>query len=142
MRDHVKILGILNIVFGAIGLLIGCALLALFGGLGVFATVADGGSNPDAALAIPVLGAVGGVLFAILAVFSAPGLIAGWGLLQMKSWARILTIVLSALNLLNVPIGTALGAYGLWVCLSEETVRLFEAEQRAAAPYSAGPASS
>ena len=126
MRDHIKILGILNIVFGVLGLLVGVFLLIFFGGIGAFATVAEGGSNPDAALALPILGALGGFLFVIIAVFSAPGLIAGWGLLNMKGWARILTIVLSALNLLNIPIGTVLGAYGLWVCLNEETARLFE----------------
>jgi len=30
-------------------------------------------------------------------------------------------IVLSALNLINIPIWTLLGIYGLWVLLSKET---------------------
>jgi hypothetical protein len=36
-----------------------------------------------------------------------------------------LTIILSALDLPGVPIGTALGVYGLWVLLKPETERLF-----------------
>ena len=39
-------------------------------------------------------------------------------------------IVLSALHLVNIPIGTILGIYGLWVLLSKETDLLFgEREQ-------------
>ena len=61
----------------------------------------------------------------MVVVLSLPGIIAGIGLLKLQPWARILAIVISALNLLNVPIGTALGVYGLWVLLQAETERLF-----------------
>jgi len=37
----------------------------------------------------------------------------------------MLTIVLSALDLLHVPFGTILGIYGLWVMLKPETEQLF-----------------
>jgi hypothetical protein len=37
----------------------------------------------------------------------------------------MLTIVLSALELMSVPIGTALGIYGLWVLLSPGAEQLF-----------------
>ena len=46
--------------------------------------------------------------------------------MQFTPWARILTIVLSALNLINIPFGTALGVYGLWVLLNKDTERLFD----------------
>jgi len=36
-----------------------------------------------------------------------------------------LTIVVSALHLFSIPFGTALGIYGLWVMLSDETIGLF-----------------
>ena len=61
----------------------------------------------------------------MVVVLSLPGIIAGIGLLKLQPWARILAIVISALDLLNVPIGTALGVYGLWVLLQAETERLF-----------------
>jgi hypothetical protein len=44
-------------------------------------------------------------------------------------------IVISALHLLSFPIGTALGVYGLWVLLNEQSRRLLEG----GAPYSAQP---
>ena len=34
-------------------------------------------------------------------------------------------IVLSAINLINIPFGTVLGIYGLWVLLTRETELLF-----------------
>ena|SRR5206468_1635523 len=56
---------------------------------------------------------VSGVLIATGVV----GLIAGWGLYERRSWARILAIVLAFISLLHPPFGTAIGAYTLWVLL-------------------------
>jgi len=64
-------------------------------------------------------------LFLFLLAVTLTGIIAGVGLLRFRPWARILTIVLSALNLMNFPLGTLVGAYGLWVMLSRETEPLF-----------------
>jgi len=75
--------------------------------------------------AIPIVAAILSFVVFFIALLSLPGILAGWGLLNYKPWARILAIVLSALNLLSVPIGTVIGAYGLWVLLNTETERLF-----------------
>jgi hypothetical protein len=125
MTDHVRILAVLHIVFGALGLLAALIVLALFGGLAGFVGVTA--HDPDAQIAVPILGLIGAGIFVLLLVLSLPGVIAGVGLLKLQPWARVLTIVLSALQLLNVPIGTALGIYGLWVLLQQETERLFAA---------------
>ena len=53
----------------------------------------------------------------IFLVTGVVGLIAGWGLYERRSWARILAIVLGFLNLLHPPFGTAIGIYTLWVLL-------------------------
>lgn len=50
-------------------------------------------------------------------VFGAVGIVAGWGLMQRRHWARVLAIVLSFLRLLNFPFGTALGIYTLVILL-------------------------
>ena len=39
-------------------------------------------------------------------------------------------IVLSALHLINIPFGTVLAVYGLWVLLSKETESLFSAQRQ------------
>ena len=63
--------------------------------------------------------------------FFLPGIIAyvlaGYGLLKYKSWARILAIILAILNLILFPIGTAIGIYTLWAMFNDETKALFEA---------------
>lgn len=127
MKDHVRILAVLNIVMGCLSLLVGIGLLMFFGGLGVFASVAGGGQDPDAWIALPVMGAIGGIVFVSLVVVATPQIVGGIGLLKEKPWARILMIVVSALSLLSIPIGTAMGIYGLWVLLNEETARMFGA---------------
>jgi hypothetical protein len=108
---------------GGLGLLAGVAMFAMFGIAGIAGLSAN--ASADAPMALPVLGGVGALIFVIAIVLSAPGVIAGFGLLGYKPWARILTIVLSALHLLNLPFGTALGVYGLWVLLSREGEAMF-----------------
>jgi hypothetical protein len=82
--------------------------------------------DDDAGQVVALLGAAGGLVLIIMLVLSVPGIIAGIGLLSFQPWARILTIVLSVLDLMNIPLGTILGVYGLWVLLSNESERLFE----------------
>jgi len=123
MVTHVKVLGILHIVFGALGILLALGLLMLFGGLaGVIGAAAE---TEDRATAVGVLGVIGAIVFFVVLILSLPGLIAGIGLLKFRPWGRILGIVISALDLIHVPFGTALGVYGLWVLLSNETEALF-----------------
>ena len=63
------------------------------------------------------------------------GFFAGWGLLQREKWARILALVLAFISLFtNIPFGTALGVYTMWVLLSADSEREYDAlsEVRAA----------
>lgn len=128
MATHVKVLGIIHIVFGGLGLLAGIIVLAVFGGL---AGLISGSGEGGALAAIPLVGGLGGIISVILLVLSLPGLIVGIGLLEFRSWARVAGIVLSAINLLHIPFGTALGIYGLWVLLNRDTEQLFARPQMA-----------
>lgn len=121
MDTHVKVLAWLYIIFGVLGSLLGLGFMALLSVIGV----AGAASDPDAWVALPILGITGAALGVFILALSLPGIVAGIGLLQFRPWARIVTIVLSALNLMNIPFGTVLGVYGLWVMLSEEGSRLF-----------------
>jgi hypothetical protein len=124
MAQHVKILGILHIVFGGLGVLAAILVLVIFGGVSAVVGLSDHSS--DSLTAIPILGIIGGFVFILVLVLSLPGLIIGIGLMQFKPWARIAGIILSAFDLLSVPpFGTALGIYGLWVLLNNETERMF-----------------
>jgi hypothetical protein len=124
METHVKVLGVLFIVFSALGTLGAFVVATVFGVAGV--ATAAGASGGDAAIALPIIGLAGTALTVYLLALSLPGLVAGIGLLKFKPWARILAIVLSALHLINFPLGTILGVYSMYVLLSEEGSRLFK----------------
>ena len=125
METHVKVLAVINLAVGGL-MLCGAVVLGL--GSGVAAGIVGASANPDdAAIAIPILGIAGTALAVFLALFAIPSLITGYGLLHYKPWARIVGIILSALSLINIPIGTTIGVYGLWVLLNKDTERLFTA---------------
>jgi hypothetical protein len=128
MEQHLKILGILNIIFGGLGIC-GALIVLLVFGIPAGLVVADG--DQDAAWTLSILGAVGGFVFVLAAIFSLPALVAGIGLLKYREWARTWTIVASVLHVLNIPLGTALGVYGLWVMFKDETVTLIKARNPA-----------
>jgi len=123
MQTHVKVLAVLHIVFGAVGVLVGLGIFAFFGGVAGLVQI---NHDPDAAFVVPMMGAIGGFVLIVLLILSVPGIIAGVGLLSYQPWARILTIVLSILDLISIPFGTALGIYGLWVLFTAEGAQLFE----------------
>jgi multidrug transporter EmrE-like cation transporter len=129
MESHVKILGTLHIVFGSLGILAAVFFLLLFGSIASVVSLSDSTSARDAAIAVPILGGIGTILFVLIGAISLPGLIGGIGLVKLASWSRIFMIVISALDLLSVPIGTVLGIYGIWVLTRPETEALF-ARQR------------
>jgi hypothetical protein len=116
MAQHVRILAWLFIVYGAILLIIGCV-----GGFIIF----GGGMISGDRTAMLATGGVAVFIVCLLFLLSVPNLIAGWGLLRFRPWARILAIILSVLHLFSFPIGTALGVYALWTLLTAETQPLF-----------------
>ena len=121
METHVKVLGVLNIVSGVLGLIGALVMMLLFGG--VAGIVASEG-NPD--IALPIIGFTGAALVTLMVITSLPAVIVGYGLYQRRPWSRVWGIALSIVSLIFVPVGTALGVYGLWVLFSKEGQRLFE----------------
>jgi hypothetical protein len=71
-----------------------------------------------------VLASVGFVTIAI----GVGTFMAGYGLLQYKPWARILTIITAIVGLVHFPLGTAVGIYALWALLSEEGREFYESK--------------
>jgi hypothetical protein len=120
VKAHVKLLGILQEVWGAIGLLLGVSTLALAGGAVAVGLTSEGSEVPA------------GVTAAAFAVFAAALLAAGIG----NFWAgsainrrlpagRLAALGLAVPNLFVLPFGTALGIYAMWVLLHDETRRMF-----------------
>jgi hypothetical protein len=122
METHVKVLGALQIVMGAFGLFSALVLVLVFG---VASSAVGISGEPEAAIALPIIGVTGAALVAFLVVLSLPAVVVGIGLLQHRPWARIAGIVLSILGMIMIPFGTILGVYGVWVLFSKDTERLF-----------------
>lgn len=116
METHIKFLGWLYIVMGILGVLVGGV---------VFLVVAGGGliSGDETAIAITSLVAI--LVSGLILLVSAPGIIAGVGLLNFRPWSRILALILGILNLPGFPIGTLLGIYTIWALLDDESVDVF-----------------
>ena len=122
LDQHVTVLGWVYIAMNALVALAGlCSAPFIIGG-GLI-------SGDSEAMAITTIVAVSVLGFMLL--LALPGLLAGWGLLRRKSWARVLTIILGVLNLLSFPIGTIVGVYTLWVLLQSESSALFNGQKTA-----------
>ncbi len=123
MERHVDILAILCTLWGALAMLVGTSLLLLAAGALAILFGPDGSA----------VGFAAGVTATAFAVMGAVAVV--WGgahvgasvLLQRRHPAgRVLTLGLAVVNLLVLPFGTALGAYALWILLTDAGRRLFE----------------
>jgi hypothetical protein len=118
MKKHVTVVGSIQIGFSVLGLM---AAVAVF----IALTFASGYAVGDdtgrmvvkfLSISIPVL----------IGFLSSVGLVGGIGLLAYKPWARYLVIVVSALDCVIIPFGTAKGVYCIWVLIQDETIKLFK----------------
>ena len=125
MTAHVKLLGILQLAWGAMGLLLGVSLLLLAIGAAAIARATEGD---------PLTAGFTALLFVVFAVALAIG---GWA----NAWAgravrahrspgRTGALLLAVPNLFVLPFGTALGIYTFWVLLHNDARALFVAGQR------------
>lgn len=120
-QNHLRIVSLLTLAAGVIALIPALITLLVAGGLMSFGPFGD---NPGDML---LAGGIVGFVALFLLLVSLPAVIAGFGLLARKSWARPLTLVVAVLSLFAFPIGTLLGVYQLWVlAMNEETVAAYK----------------
>ena len=100
---------VLGVSFMAVGVV--HAFLSLFI---VFVYGAKSTITPETAREfLPILGFLGQFAFLLVFVTSLLGIVAGFGLLLLKPWARAIAIVVSTIQLFVIPFGTALGILAL-----------------------------
>jgi hypothetical protein len=118
VREHVRLVGILWLAYSALhavgGVVIIMVAQVIFGHV---IHIPNGPPPEITAWLRPILSVIGWLLL----VKATAGFIAGWGLLQRQEWARTLALVVGFVALLNVPIGTVLGIYTLWVLLPAQS---------------------
>jgi hypothetical protein len=121
IEKHVVMVGAIHIAFGALGLLAACI---------VFVSVVGGGLLSGDENAMAITSAVGTVVASFLVLTAIPGFIGGLGLLKFHPWARILVLIVSVVDLMNIPFGTIVGVYSIWILIQDETQALFEGKNR------------
>ena len=129
VREHVRLVGILWMAYSALHAVGGVVVIMV--AQVIFGRVIHIPNGPPPEVTVwlrPILSFVGWLLL----VKAAAGLIAGWGLLQRQEWARTVALVVGFVALLNVPIGTALGIYTLWVLLPAQSDEEYKALAKAA----------
>jgi hypothetical protein len=130
VQEHVRLLGILWLGFSAFNAVGGLIAVVLSKTLFVHLQDQNFGGDPHWPMAfVRHLVLLAGVF--VLAK-AAAGFAAGWGLLKRDPWGRVLALVLAFLSLFNIPFGTALGVYTLWVLLPSQSERDYGESARAA----------
>lgn len=120
MKNHVTAVAVLQLGMGVLGISGACILLFVMIGPGLLVLSLEGETLP-----LTILTGISTAISAMIVIFSIPNIVAGVGLMLWKNWARYLTMVLGVLQLFNIPVGTAIGAYSLWVLLQDDTEALF-----------------
>jgi curved DNA-binding protein CbpA len=117
---HVRLLGILQVTWGAIGLLLGVSTLMLAVGAVAVGMTSQGSEIPAGVTALAF-----GVCAAALLVAGAGNAWAGSAMQQRRAPGRLAALALAVPNLFVLPFGTALGIYAFWVLLHDESRRMF-----------------
>lgn len=143
MEKHVTLVGIFNIVYRSLLLLVSIVLF----GIAMFFDWLIGMLSRIRALdfedvPVEVFDLVWVILIVVavlMAVVSVAGIVGGAGVLKRKEWGRILLLIVSFLNLWRIPLGTFLGAYSIWVLFHDDTIKMFRTPQNSPAVGEGSP---
>jgi hypothetical protein len=123
VERHDTLLGILEALWGALAMLVGVSMLLQAGGAAA-ELIDPVGTTVELAAGLTA------AIFAVIGLFALL-----WGgahvwaaalLKRRRPFGRILSLALAVVDLLVLPFGTALGAYAMWVLLTNDGRRLFE----------------
>lgn len=116
MEKHINIVAALQISLSIFNLLIAFLIFTVL-------KLVDG--LVDDVNGATILSVITDILAVVFTVISIPGILTGMNLYKRKEWARVLTLVLSVIEILSFPFGTAIGIYSIWAMTQPETVAAF-----------------
>jgi len=116
MEKHINIVAALQIGLSIFNLLIAFLIFTVLKLVGGFVDDANGAT---------ILSLIADILAIVFIIISVPGILAGMGLYKRKEWARVLTLILSVIEIFSFPFGTAIGIYSIWALTQPETVTAF-----------------
>lgn len=118
-KSHVTLVAVLHIAFGALTILGAIIVLIVF-------QFSENFIPEDEYIAHDVLKSLALIIPGSIAFFGFIDLLAGVSLFSYKQWSRVFVIVVSAINCLNIPVGTAKGVYSIWALMQPEVQEMFE----------------
>lgn len=124
MSTHVDLVGVLFVVWGVLTMLIGASTLAL--GVAAASLIGTAGRGGGGQFAAGLTAAIFATLAFIALAWGIAHVTVGRLVRRRRHWSRLAALMLSSVDLLLLPYGTALGVYALWVLLREDAKRLFE----------------
>jgi hypothetical protein len=136
LQLHIRVVGWFLILQGALLVVVALfvfVLLMVLSEPSFYAALGDSGIDEVGSRILSFMAWFVGAFVVMLAI---PGLVAGVGLLVHRSWARILSIVVAALGLVNIPVGTVFGIYAIWV-LTQDKAETYFARRPSAWPMAA-----
>jgi hypothetical protein len=119
MEKHVTLVGSLHIGYSALQIALALTGVVLVIGAGLI-----GGLISEEGIVFTITFVVGAIISLWILLVSLPSIVGGVALLRHKPWGRYLVLVLSVLALFSIPLGTAIGAYSIWVLLQDDTAEL------------------
>jgi len=116
MEKHINTVAALQIGLSIFNLLIAFLIFTVLKLVGGFVDDANGAT---------ILSLIADILAIVFIIISFPGILAGMGLYKRKEWARVMTLILSVIEIFSFPFGTAIGIYSIWALTQPEIVACF-----------------
>ncbi|MEQ9577012.1 MAG: hypothetical protein RIH33_03680 [Marinoscillum sp.] len=124
MDAHKRLLAILHIVYGTIHILIFAFISLLANTLLPFILAEIGDNSEETMLLVNgIMLLIRSVMFVLFVIVPLPSIIGGIAQLNNKQWGLTTMMVSGCLSLFNIPIGTALGIYTIWVYLENKKTK-------------------
>ena len=114
--QHVRVAAWLHIGLGALWVCI-WGFFGLF--FGVFGAIVGAASHGQGAAVLAWIAGFGLTMLMFVLAFPVLEIVGGVMLLSGSTAGRVITILFSVVELINVPFGTVVGVYSLWALLRE-----------------------
>ena len=116
-RRNILILSTVHIIFNGL-----CILIASYH---LISAYRNGSSSENLVVKNTIM--IGKFAYSDIMLFliALLGLLGAIELLKWKRWARIVVLIVGFFQLANIPVGTILGIYTLWILLKKDTRQLF-----------------
>ncbi len=139
-REQARLLGLFFWIFTGIQI----GFIVLFGLIyfvfmgAILTSIPHKPNQPGPEIILPILLVVMVIIGAMVALFSIPKVVAGYGLRKEKNWGRIWAIIACIMACMSFPLGTAMGVWGLIFLFGDEGKRYFESPDYGRLPSMAG----